>query len=69
MSRHRRQRVAIAEGFSLHADTAVHGNDREGLERLYRYGSGGPIAECRLLIRPAIGPPNAPGLSWLRTRS
>ncbi len=27
-SRHRRQRVAIAEGFSLHADTAVHANDR-----------------------------------------
>ena len=48
VSRHRRQRVAIAEGFSLHADTAVHGNDREGLERLCRYGSRGPIAECRL---------------------
>ena len=47
-SRHRRQRVAVAEGFSLHADTAVHGNDRDGLERLCRYGARGPIAECRL---------------------
>jgi len=47
-SRHRRQRVAVAEGFSLHADTAVHANDREGLERLCRYGARGPIAECRL---------------------
>ena len=48
VSSHRRQRVAIAEGFSLHAGTAVHGNDREGLERLCRYGARGPIAECRL---------------------
>ena len=47
-SRHRRQRVAIAQGFSLHADTAVHANDRVGLERLCRYGARGPIAECRL---------------------
>ena len=47
-SRHRRQRVAVAEGFSLHADTAVHANDRVGLERLCRYGARGPIAECRL---------------------
>jgi hypothetical protein len=47
-SRHRRQRVAVAQGFSLHADTAVHANDRSGLERLCRYGARGPIAECRL---------------------
>jgi len=46
--RHRRRRVAVAEGFSLHADTAVHANDRQGLERLCRYGARGPIAECRL---------------------
>ena len=38
----------MAHGFSLHADTAVHGNDREGLERLARYGARGPVAECRL---------------------
>lgn len=47
-ARRRRNRVAVAEGFSLHADTAVHANDREGLERLCRYGARGPIAECRL---------------------
>lgn len=44
----RRRRVAVAHGFSLHADTAVHANDRQGLERLARYGARGPIAECRL---------------------
>ena len=47
-ARHRRRRVAVASGFSLHADTAVHANDRVGLERLCRYGARGPIAECRL---------------------
>jgi hypothetical protein len=39
---------AVAHGFSLHADTAVHGNDRQGLERLARYGARGPVAESRL---------------------
>ncbi len=34
--------------FSLHADTAVHGHDRQGLERLVRYGARGPVAESRL---------------------
>ena len=47
-TRHRKNRVAVAEGFSLHADTLVHANDREGLERLCRYGARGPIAQCRL---------------------
>ena len=28
----------VSDGFSLHADVAVHENDREGLERLCRYG-------------------------------
>jgi hypothetical protein len=46
--RPRRHRVAVAMGFSLHADTAVHGNDRDGLERLARYGSRGPISKSRL---------------------
>lgn len=44
----RRRRVAVAHGFSLHADTWVHGNDRQGLERLCRYGARGPVAESRL---------------------
>jgi Putative transposase len=44
----RRRRVAVGLGFSLHADTAVHGHDRQGLERLVRYGARGPLAESRL---------------------
>ncbi|MDP2274783.1 MAG: transposase, partial [Archangium sp.] len=47
-SPHRRRRVAVLEGFSLHADTAVHGNDRQGLGRLCRYGARGPVSERRL---------------------
>lgn len=43
-----RRRLAVAHGFSLHADTAVHGHDRQGLERLARYGARGPVAERRL---------------------
>jgi hypothetical protein len=43
-----RRRVAVGAGFSLHADTAVHGNDRQGLERLCRYGARGPVSESRL---------------------
>jgi hypothetical protein len=38
----------VLQGFSLHADTAVHGHDRQGLERLCRYGARGPVAESRL---------------------
>ncbi len=47
----RRRRVAAAAGFSLHADTHVHQNDREGLARLLRYGARGPVAESRLSRR------------------
>ena len=47
-SPHRRRRVAVLEGFSLHADTAVHGHDRVGLGRLCRYGARGPVSEARL---------------------
>ena len=45
---HRARRLAVLQGFSLHADTAVHGHDRQGLERLARYGARGPVAESRL---------------------
>ena len=41
----------MLKGFRLHADTAVHANDRQGLERLCRYGSRGPLAEQRLSPR------------------
>jgi hypothetical protein len=47
----RKGRQAVVMGFSLHADTAVHGNDRQGLLRLVRYGARGPIAESRLSQR------------------
>ena len=43
--------VAVGEGFSLHAGTAVHENDRDALARLVRYGARGPIAESRLSRR------------------
>jgi hypothetical protein len=36
------------EGFSLHAGTRVHENDREGLERLCRYAARPPLALDRL---------------------
>jgi len=48
---HRDRLVAVGEGFSLHAGTAVHQNDRAGLARLCRYGARGPIAESRLSRR------------------
>ena len=50
-TRRRPRRLAVLEGFSLHADTWVHGNDRQGLERLCRYGSRGPVAMERLSVR------------------
>lgn len=43
--------VAVGQGFSLHAGTHVHGNDRDGLLRLVRYGARGAIAESRLSRR------------------
>ena len=45
------RRCAFLEGFSLHANTAVHENDRESLERLCRYGARGPVALDRLTFR------------------
>jgi hypothetical protein len=42
------RRLAVAHGFSLHADTALHANDRQGLETLCRYGARGAVAESRL---------------------
>jgi hypothetical protein len=47
----RRGRLAVMMGFSLHADTWVHANDRQGLARLVRYGARGPVAESRLSRR------------------
>lgn len=47
----RRRRCAFFEGFSLHADTWVHQNDRDSLERLCRYGARGPLTLDRLSRR------------------
>jgi len=35
---HRSRLSAFVEGFSLQAGTRIHENDRQGLERLCRYG-------------------------------
>jgi hypothetical protein len=42
------RRLAVAMGFSLHADTAVHAFDRVGLRKLCGYGARGPVSEERL---------------------
>ncbi|HYH97490.1 transposase [Hyalangium sp.] len=41
-------RCSFLEGFSLHANTHLHANDRQGLERLCRYGARGALAPERL---------------------
>jgi hypothetical protein len=41
-------RTSRHEGFSLHADVAVHENDRQGLERLCRYGLRPALSLSRL---------------------
>ncbi len=43
---------ARVAGFSLHAAQAVSAGDREGLERLCRYGLRPPFAQERLSLRP-----------------
>ena len=43
--RHRR-RCAFLQGFSLHADTHLHENDRQALERTCRDGARGPGPIC-----------------------
>lgn len=40
------------EGYSLHADLAVHKDDRKKLERLLRYGLRPPFAKNRLSLTP-----------------
>jgi hypothetical protein len=46
------RRSAFLEGFSLHADTHLHQEDRQGLERLCVYGARGPLAQQRLKELP-----------------
>ncbi len=47
-----RPRCAFQNGFSLHADLAVHRDDRKKLERLLRYGLRPPFAQKRLCLLP-----------------
>jgi hypothetical protein len=48
----RGRRCAFLEGFSLHANTWVHENDRVGLARLSNYGARGPLSLERLSLLP-----------------
>jgi hypothetical protein len=45
-----RPRSAFLDGFSLHADTAIHRNDRLGLERVLRYSGRPALAQDRLAL-------------------
>jgi hypothetical protein len=56
----RRGLVAVLEGFSLHAGTWVHGNDRQGLERLVRYGARNPSQAPSVRTRSRC-PASCPG--------
>jgi hypothetical protein len=44
------RRSAFVYGYSLHADRRVEAEDREGLERLCRYGSRAPVSNARLSL-------------------
>lgn len=63
---YRGPRCAAIDGFSRHADVAIHGADRQRLERVCRYLARGPLANTRLFApaprRPGRPPP------WPRTR-
>jgi hypothetical protein len=48
-----RPRSAFLDGFSLHADTAIHRNDRLGLERVLRYSGRPALAQDRLAVDDA----------------
>jgi len=46
------RRCAFLEGFSLHANTSVHANNRDGLLKLANYGARGPLSLERLCELP-----------------
>ena len=52
LERRQGRQEAFLEGFSLHAATHLHRNDRAGLERLCRYGH---VGRCR-----SVGSPKRP---------
>jgi Putative transposase/Transposase zinc-binding domain len=45
-------RSAFLDDYSLHANRLIDANDREGLERLCRYGTRSPVANARLSLDP-----------------
>jgi hypothetical protein len=45
-------RSAFLDGYSFHANRLIDANDREGLERLCRYGTRSPVANARLSLDP-----------------
>ncbi|MBK9029889.1 MAG: transposase [Myxococcales bacterium] len=45
--------TANVDDFTLHADTAVAADDRDGLERLARYGARPPFAQRRRRLTPS----------------
>ncbi len=45
-------RCVSVDGFSLHANGAVHGNDRKGLEHMCLYVARPPVVRERLKLRP-----------------
>jgi hypothetical protein len=47
------RRSAFLDGYSLHADRLVDEADRDGLERLCRYGARSPVANARLSLDPS----------------
>jgi Putative transposase len=47
------RRSAFLDGYSLHADRLVDEADRDGLERLCRYGARSPVANSRLSLDPS----------------
>jgi len=48
----KRPLCAVHEGFSLHADLAIHQDDRSALERALRYGLRPPLSQRRLSWAP-----------------
>ncbi len=47
------RRTAFQGGYSLHADRLIDADDRNGLERLCRYGARSPVATSRLSLDPS----------------
>ncbi len=46
-------RCAHIDGYSLHADVAVTADDRQGLQRLLRYGARPALCQRRLSVTPS----------------